>query len=335
MLKSNLPEIGLGPEVLMPSPGSSSRSAFRRTSKRSALCVPLVLCLLAVPVHAQYMYLDANGDGVHTAADVVNSSGTTTFDVWIRTDTNRDGTSATCSSGDGPLNIRSYQFILHSVEGTVTWGAFTNAQPQAFPSFFGSEFDSTDAFVSFAGFGGLPPGTYKLGTLTAAVHSGTPSLTIAADSHLSDGYITAFGSSCSGSDFDGFIKLGPNVIGPGDWTDTDGLEFGGTVLHAPVLAPVPDLTVDENATLDQPLSATDVDGDPLVFSKISGPSFLSVSTLDPGSGTASSMSAAITRHAGGDYHREVAMARAAGSRAVRMRMKGYQKNPSAWAWPRP
>src|SRR5258707_675696 len=141
VLMFHLLEVGLGPEVLMRSPGSSSRSALCGASMLFALCVPLALCLLAVPAQAQYMFLDADGDGLHTAADVVNQAGTTTFDVWIRTDTNRDGTSATCSSGDGALDIRSYQFILHAVEGTVTWGAFTNAQPQAFPSFLGSEFD--------------------------------------------------------------------------------------------------------------------------------------------------------------------------------------------------
>ncbi|MEK7314769.1 MAG: hypothetical protein AAB011_01185, partial [Candidatus Eisenbacteria bacterium] len=34
------------------------------------------------PTAAQYMYLDANGDGLHTDADVVPVSGTVTFDVW-------------------------------------------------------------------------------------------------------------------------------------------------------------------------------------------------------------------------------------------------------------
>lgn len=265
------------------------RTALRiRPRPLVEMCLLAVLCSIFVApvVHAQYMYLDSNGDGIHTAEDVVSPTGTTTFDIWIRTNLTRDGVPKFCSSGDGPLDIRSYQFILHAEEGTVSWGPYSNAQPEAFPSSFGSEFDTTDAFVSFGGFGALPPGTYKLGTLTLTIRSGTPFLTIAPVSSLSDGYLTAFGSTCSGSDFDGFIKLGPNVIGPGDWTDVDGLEYGGIGHHTPVLAPIPDLIAVEGTPLDIPLSATDLDGDPLTFSKIDGPPFMEVSTLEAGVGSA-------------------------------------------------
>jgi len=260
---------------------------FRRTSAALSLAALAALSpTFAPPAFAQYMYLDSNGDGVHTSADVVNASGATTVDVWIRTNANRDGTPAVCSSGNEPLDIGSYQFILHASEGTVAWGSYVNAQPQGFPSNLGSEFDTSDAFVFFGGFTGLPPGTYKLGTIDLTVVSGTPSLTIAPISHLSDGYLTAFGSTCSGNDFDGFLKLGPNVIGPGDWLDVDGLAYGGTAQHAPVLAPIPDTTLGEGEVVDAALSATDVDGDPVTFSKRTGPAFMQVSTTDAGSGAA-------------------------------------------------
>ena len=51
----------------------------------------LFLCSVmgAPAATAQYMYLDTNGDGVHTAADVLQPNGTpTTVDVWLRTNVN-------------------------------------------------------------------------------------------------------------------------------------------------------------------------------------------------------------------------------------------------------
>jgi len=56
--------------------------------------------------------------------------------------------------------------------------------------------------------------------------------------------------------------------------------------RAPVLAQPSNMTVNEGATADQALSATDPDGDPLTFSLASGPAYASVSTTTPGTGTA-------------------------------------------------
>ena len=56
----------------------------------------LALLLLAPPCFAQYMYLDSNGDGVHTAADVLHSVGPTVVDIWLDTGHNRDGTATVC-----------------------------------------------------------------------------------------------------------------------------------------------------------------------------------------------------------------------------------------------
>jgi len=109
------------------------------------------------------MYLDANGDGIHTPADIVSSSGVTLVDVWIKTDSARDGTPASCSAADSSLTIRSYLVVLHAQDGTVTWGPFVNRQQEAMPFNIASAFDTTDAFVFYDGSNPLPPGTYKLG----------------------------------------------------------------------------------------------------------------------------------------------------------------------------
>ena len=94
-------------------------------SCRSALTVLLFL-LVPSCAAAQWMYLDANGDGVSTAADVLAPSGTTSLDLWIRTNANRDGSPAECDTQDGALTIGGYEFILHASNGTIAWGAVTH-----------------------------------------------------------------------------------------------------------------------------------------------------------------------------------------------------------------
>ncbi|TMQ54159.1 MAG: PKD domain-containing protein [Candidatus Eisenbacteria bacterium] len=54
---------------------------------------------------------------------------------------------------------------------------------------------------------------------------------------------------------------------------------------APVLVPPSAMRVNPGETADQVLHATDSDGDPLTFSKAFGPSYLTVTTTDPGSGS--------------------------------------------------
>jgi len=56
--------------------------------------------------------------------------------------------------------------------------------------------------------------------------------------------------------------------------------------NAPVLAQPSDMTASEGARPDQTLTATDADGDPLTFSKVSGPSFVTVTTVSQGTGSA-------------------------------------------------
>jgi len=46
------------------------------------------------PVSGQYIYLDANGNGVHDSGDVLNPSAPTTLNIWLDTAHNRDGSQA-------------------------------------------------------------------------------------------------------------------------------------------------------------------------------------------------------------------------------------------------
>ncbi len=239
----------------------------------------LLYTFLATPASSQYMYLDTNGDGVNTAADVVAPSGATAVDVWLDTNRNRDGSAATCASGDGPLSLAGYDLVLGAVDGTVTWGGLLNARPE-----FGGIAAgwSTSTRMQTGTFSGAPllPGTYRLFTLTVTPASGTPSLTIPAPATPGDLASSSFISTCSGTDLDNTLKLGT------DWFDTDGAAYGGAANQAPRFDPAALVALRETERVELPLQATDQEGEALTFALQSGPSFATLLTTDPGSGTA-------------------------------------------------
>jgi hypothetical protein len=245
-----------------------------------ALLACAAAMLLPAAASSQYLYLDSNGDGISDGSDVVQAVGPTTINVWLRTDANRDGSPAVCSSEDGPLSINSYEFVLRAINGTIAWGSAFN-QIEAFSTDLGLVQSMTEFHMGYAGGSALPPGLYHLATLSFSAASGTPSIEIAASPNSLAGALqTAFGSSCSSLDYDNTLALGT------EWFDADGLEYGGAVHFAPVLQTIPDLVVNEGDLLEQALSATDADGDPLTFAKVAGPAFMEVTTLDPGAGSA-------------------------------------------------
>lgn len=187
--------------------------------------------LAPAPSIAQYMYLDANGDGVNTSADVLNPTGPTTVDIWIDTNHDKSGATVTCSDGSTPLTIFSYEFILQTSGGTVSWGAFTNDQPQ-WTTNLGLASSNTEYHNGFAGaVSPSPPGLYELGSMTITIASGSPAVLFGTSSSLSSNYITEFGSACPGTQFDNTLQLGR------DWFDTAGL-----LTTAPLyIPPVPSL----------------------------------------------------------------------------------------------
>jgi hypothetical protein len=224
------------------------------------------------------MYLDANGDGVHTEADVLPSSGVTSVDVWIVTDKTRLGADVTCTTEpEVRMTINSYEVILHATGGTVRYGAFENLQiPMS--TRFGLASDSTDLYAGFGGGTILPPGTYHLGRVTIEAASGTPSVGIAARTPLDRWYETAFGCSCSGNDYDNTLKLGT------DWFDADGLLPPGTVAGAPRFEPPPSVSIAEGETFDGTIVATDSESDSLTLTVLEKPVFVSFGALQSSPG---------------------------------------------------
>ncbi|HET9951008.1 MAG TPA: FG-GAP-like repeat-containing protein, partial [Candidatus Eisenbacteria bacterium] len=261
-----------------------SRSRVRRAAT-SPLAAPVSILLAAAAFliaprsHAQSIYLDANGDGVHTAADVLAPSGATVVDVWLRTDQNRDGSAASCSSEDGPLSMNGYEFVLHAANGTVGWGPVENGITQ-FPNALAPSTTPTECRAGAMGTEFLPPGTYRLARTSVVVATGTPSLDVAPSGETNGSWITSFVSQCSGLDFDNTLKLGS------DWHDADGLSYGGEVRRPPRMAAIDVLNVPEGSVSDVPVTATDEDGDPLQFFLRGAPGFVALETTDPGSGVA-------------------------------------------------
>ena len=62
-----------------------------------------IISIFAAPAWGQFMYLDANGDGINSATERLNAVGNTTLDVWLDTAHNRDGSDAGCSDGVSSL----------------------------------------------------------------------------------------------------------------------------------------------------------------------------------------------------------------------------------------
>ena len=245
--------------------------------------IALVLLTLPSPASAQYMYLDSNRDGVHTAADVLHEVGPTVVDIWLDTAHNRDGSVTVCAANPATqMNIFSYLVNLTASAGTVSYSAFTNRMPQMGLISAGASNStdfSTGAFSAPPGTV-LPPGKYLLGTLTVDVVSGAPSLDFISISPITY-EPNAFGSSCPGSVFGNTITLGY------DWFDVDGLPFGtgGGPNQAPTLSPLADMSVLAGEVAIQTINATDPEGQPLTFAETSGPPFMFVATTDQGSGS--------------------------------------------------
>jgi flagellar hook capping protein FlgD/Big-like domain-containing protein len=179
------------------------------------------MVLAAPPVAAQYMYLDSNGDGLHLGDDRVNGSGPTTIDVWIDTDSNRDGSPGSCDFGTGILDFSSYEFVLQSVGGTMTWGSMTNRMPTFFKNLARDSRDTTGTVFYHNGYGetsGQPPGLYRVATLTVTVATGNPRIDIITRHNINRTGRTSFGSDClANPERDHMNRFGVN------WIDADGL----------------------------------------------------------------------------------------------------------------
>jgi FG-GAP repeat/FlgD Ig-like domain len=218
-----------------------------------AAVLGFLLMMVHSPAHAQYMYLDINGDGINDGSDVLTEDATA-IDVWVDTDTNRDGSPAACDAGPEPLTINSYEFFLHAA-GALTYGAW--ADNMAFPTTFGDIVLGSEAYFGRGGATILPPGLYKLGTLSVSAVGKHTTLTIVATSSVYPPTTTSFGTQCAGIDLDNTYKLGS------DWFDVAGLfpfPNNSPTITAPSIS-----SGMEGETVSFGVAAADADGDHVVL----------------------------------------------------------------------
>lgn len=181
----------------------------------------LVFALLAVsPASAQYVFLDANGDGVNDRSDQLNPTGPTDLDVYFVTDHNRDGSPAVCRSDPAqPLTINSYEIVLRAFDGTVKFGPMRNRLPFSdTPACFAGYADTTNSVEYHNGYGfrdNFPTGRYLVATLRVEILDGAPSLSIRGRSLSQPSDVTSFGTVCEGADYDNTHALGEDFFDAG------------------------------------------------------------------------------------------------------------------------
>ncbi len=226
--------------------------------------------LPAATAHAQYLFLDSNGDSTSTEADTLRSAGATTVEVWLRTDRNRAGTQAVCASGAEPLTTTSFEIALRAEGGTVRWSGFVNLQAPRIACGL-ERADSTEFLASLCGVPPAAPGALHLARLSVEVLAGAPLIRVVPFSRRDPAFGTSFGSECDGIDLDNTQRLGK------EWFDVDGLRYRGSA-GAPWLDHPDLMTLAEADTLIQGVVATDADGSLVSMTKLTGPGFMSVTT---------------------------------------------------------
>ena len=183
--------------------------------KHSLLLVAVVaLVAFAAPAHSQYMYLDVNGDGVNTAADILTPS-STQVDVYVDTNNNKDGSPVTCAQSANNLTMNSYEVILRAT-GSITYGTWTDLM--SFATILGDAQAGGDFYAGRGSGTILQPlaNPFHVGFVTVSGVSAGTTLAIVSSTSASSFAETAFGSACEGNDFDNTMKLGS------DWFDVSG-----------------------------------------------------------------------------------------------------------------
>ena len=225
------------------------------------LQIALILACAAPAARAQYMFLDANGDAVHDSTDRMNKITLTTLDLWLDTDSNRDGSPATCTFGGGALDLSSYEVVLQAVGGTISWGPMTNRMANMAVNFARNANDTTGTVYYHNGWGSssggagiYPPGLYRLATLVATVATGSPRVDIVIRHAINRTSRTSFGSEClANGERDHTPKFGFN------WFDANGVK--SPIDIAPVVRGPEFMLPQDGAQVVIDVTASDGDGD--------------------------------------------------------------------------
>lgn len=189
----------------------------------------LVFALLAflgdpAPAPAQVMYLDANGDGVHTTADawylLERGDEPTQIDVYLST-VSPDGQALTCPGTSNGLGLTGYTINLYSLDAPMLFTDVVNRMPGMIET---TPLVTYPYALSVGYWGGtvFPPGTYRLLSMTVTkqpttISPGCPALVITPYSCYSPpGVITSILSDCPGREGDGMLRQGVDWVATGD-----------------------------------------------------------------------------------------------------------------------
>ena len=256
-------------------------------SRRWATAIVAGLALLASPAAAQYMKITTDNPTDNTR---MRASGTTVLTITLDTNHDRDGSLQTCNSHSSPtcgvatsspLDMFSYTIALRAAGGSVSWGAFTAADPN-YTDIVPPLQSDTEIEINQA----RPPGTVTpaglvtIGTLPVTVLSGSPSiqLVIGPGSLNPFGFGTGFGTDCEGSGYSNTYALGTptdpcGVMNgyPGDWFDWDGAASACQDCQTPpqVTAPAT-AAAHEGSLFSLPATATDADAGAILTLSASG-----------------------------------------------------------------
>lgn len=242
-----------------------SRRWWFRWVLPSAWLVTALLSILATPAGALYFFLDSDGDGKHTDADVVNPRGTTRVTLWLAA-----GESKSCLYGS-PEDVAAYSVVVYARGGTVTWGQFAPTSPA---NGAGLPYETDDSTYFIAGqdiSNGGAPHAAPIGTFTVNVRRGRPAIEITHNSPLDGKKATWIATTSWKAEV---------------WACSYGLRYGGEPNRAPSLVPLADYPIRAATSERMTAGAADRDGDPLTFRVREGPHYVSVTTLNPGHGDA-------------------------------------------------
>ena len=214
-------------------------------------------------------FSEVSGPTYMTVTTVTPGTGTGTGNIHLAPGFSDAGTvTATVSVSDGSLsNEKSFTITIGQCFGPFL------AQPANMVVNQGTTADqvisATDACGNAVTFSKVAGPTFMTVTTTNATTG---------DIHLAPGFADGDGT------FGATVRASDGFGGTSDKSFSIQVGSGGD--RAPTLVQPANMTVSEGATADQSLNATDPDGNPLTFSKVSGPTYMTVTTTTPGAGTA-------------------------------------------------
>ena len=202
--------------------------------KNSLLLLGVIAAMaIGAPAYSQFIYMDVNGDGANSSLDVLASS-STGIDIWLNTNHNAAGAVNNCSDGTNPLDIGSFDLVVHSSgTGSLSFNSFTPSSTitgAGFTLLNPFTVSGQDAGVGYTGPSYLSPGLYKLGTVNVTVTGNPVAGFIGTSTNASiPSFGTGFGSHCSGTDNPNTITLGIDFqdgFGTAASTDTKSTTWG-------------------------------------------------------------------------------------------------------------